>query len=514
MVAKVLIYRTEAAGIAPTMLMPGELAIEMATPTRLWVGVPTWLDGSGQKLLLDLSAANDFYNKADSDARFVNVIGDTMTGNLTINTTTPALILKNSLGSWDVSANAGNGNFAIQRFDSAGNYVDDPLYVDRATGNARIAHSPAQSMDVANKQYVDSVFGGIPPTDVSGYVLKTGDTMSGSLTINADLHLYDAGTAYFGTLGHKITRVPDTGRLYIGGGQDVIEFSATNPVRMYNTLYTQGDITSAGNIAAARAVNAGEGILCTGDIHVTGGDMNIVTGAINPQPTLNYLGNRPGPGQDYPILVQAYVAYDQRYVVMNRTTFPFVIYGAGGSLELGCGFGGLQGTTGNGSSHQSETFNMWWDSNAGATQLWVNATQMGNIQMGSDYRIKKNVAALPSMWERVKALKPISYSHRNFTTAADLAYKAGLEAGFAEGKRPAARMMGPLVTTDDTERWGFIAHELQETLTESAATGVKDSENIIQSPNPWTVIASLTKALQEAMARIEQLEASIQPAKA
>jgi hypothetical protein len=30
----------------------------------------------------------------------------------------------------------------------------------------------------------------------------------------------------------------------------------------------------------------------------------------------------------------------------------------------------------------------------------------------------------------------------------------------------------------------------------------------IQAPNPWTVIAALTKALQEAMARIEALEAA------
>jgi hypothetical protein len=45
-------------------------------------------------------------------------------------------------------------------------------------------------------------------------------------------------------------------------------------------------------------------------------------------------------------------------------------------------------------------------------------------------------------------------------------------------------------------------------LIADAATGVKDDENRIQSPNPWTVIAVLTKALQEAMARIEALEAA------
>jgi hypothetical protein len=64
-----------------------------------------------------------------------------------------------------------------------------------------------------------------------------------------------------------------------------------------------------------------------------------------------------------------------------------------------------------------------------------------------------------------------------------------------------------MFANDDTERWGFIAHELQEALTPSAATGVKDSPDTVQSPNPFTLIAALTKALQEAMARIEALEA-------
>jgi hypothetical protein len=61
---------------------------------------------------------------------------------------------------------------------------------------------------------------------------------------------------------------------------------------------------------------------------------------------------------------------------------------------------------------------------------------------------------------------------------------------------------------DDIERWGFVAHELQATLVPSASTGVKDSPDTIQSPNPWTVIAALTRALQEAMSRIEALEAA------
>jgi hypothetical protein len=46
-------------------------------------------------------------------------------------------------------------------------------------------------------------------------------------------------------------------------------------------------------------------------------------------------------------------------------------------------------------------------------------------------------------------------------------------------------------------------------LIEDAASGLKDIPNHIQTPNPWTVIAALTKTLQEAMARIEEQDARI-----
>jgi hypothetical protein len=49
---------------------------------------------------------------------------------------------------------------------------------------------------------------------------------------------------------------------------------------------------------------------------------------------------------------------------------------------------------------------------------------------------------------------------------------------------------------------------LQETLTPSAASGVKDGPNL-QSPNPWTIIAALTRTVQEMQARIEALEAKM-----
>ena len=103
------------------------------------------------------------------------------------------------------------------------------------------------------------------------------------------------------------------------------------------------------------------------------------------------------------------------------------------------------------------------------------------------------------MWNTVKKLRPISYTHADFTPPVEAA------------KRAAKNITTPMIVGDDIERWGFVAHELQETLIASAATGVKDSPVTIQSPEPMVIVAALAKALQEAMARIEALEMRAPP---
>jgi hypothetical protein len=117
------------------------------------------------------------------------------------------------------------------------------------------------------------------------------------------------------------------------------------------------------------------------------------------------------------------------------------------------------------------------------------------------------------MWDVVKQLRPIKYTQAQFTPPSHIKYvaeetlKARKEAEENPQAKPREVSTAPLFEADDIERWGFIAHELQATLTPSASSGVKDSPDTIQSPNPFTLIAALTKALQEAMARIEALEA-------
>lgn len=168
-IQKVFIKRTITPDSPPSALEPGELAVEMAEPTRLWVGVPLTLDPSGKKLLVpsasvavsedppltpeqgdlwyeadvgilwmyyvDINSSQwvqmnatvidnggvdgggsiDAYTKAESDSRFVNVTGDLMTGNLAIENSAPALTLNNSaaLGATITGKKSGSPRWAM-----------------------------------------------------------------------------------------------------------------------------------------------------------------------------------------------------------------------------------------------------------------------------------------------------------------------------------------------------------------------------------------------------------------
>jgi hypothetical protein len=150
----------------------------------------------------------------------------------------------------------------------------------------------------------------------------------------------------------------------------------------------------------------------------------------------------------------------------------------GATGQIGTSFG-FQVRAGGAGPSRPNSFSIDW---APGANLWIDSTNMGTFAFTCDYRIKANIAPLFSTWDKVKALRPISYTIKDF---------------------------GELYRAEPTERWGFLAHELQETLLPSAASGHKDAPNLIQSPDLMAVMASLAKALQEAMARVEALEARL-----
>ena len=69
---------TPASPPANNSLQPGELYVEMASPLRLWTGVPTSVTASGVKLIVDATA------QAAANSSAVQKAGDTMTGPLVL----------------------------------------------------------------------------------------------------------------------------------------------------------------------------------------------------------------------------------------------------------------------------------------------------------------------------------------------------------------------------------------------------------------------------------------------
>jgi hypothetical protein len=106
----------------------------------------------------------------------------------------------------------------------------------------------------------------------------------------------------------------------------------------------------------------------------------------------------------------------------------------------------------------------------GSINLTASATSYAT---SSDYRLKDNVAPITDALAKVTQLKPVTYKWK----------------------------------VDGSDGQGFIAHELQEVVPE-CVTGEKDGEQM-QGVDYGKITPLLTAALQEALAKIESLEARL-----
>ena len=125
-------------------------------------------------------------------------------------------------------------------------------------------------------------------------------------------------------------------------------------------------------------------------------------------------------------------------------------------------------------------YNFYWNS-SNQLKCWIDNTDVGQVSgPSSDYRIKQNITTqTESGIGKIKQLRPVTYQYQNYSV-----FKA-----------------------DGVTREGFIAHEVQEVIP-SGADGVKDGDSI-QSLNVDAIVSVLTKALQEAVAKIETLETKV-----
>ena len=129
---------------------------------------------------------------------------------------------------------------------------------------------------------------------------------------------------------------------------------------------------------------------------------------------------------------------------------------------------------------QTNVFNISWSSpNA---KLYIDSVDLGTIAISSDYRIKQNISTIESVCiDRIKSLRPVQYQFGSY---------------------------GDIFSPDGVTREGFIAHEVAEVIP-SGCEGAKDDPNQIQSLRLDAILSVTVKALQEAVAKIETLEARV-----
>ena len=131
------------------------------------------------------------------------------------------------------------------------------------------------------------------------------------------------------------------------------------------------------------------------------------------------------------------------------------------------------------------TFNIEWSPGRHG-RLWIGTSDVGQIYLSSDYRLKRNITPMSNgALDRIKMVNPVSYQWDDFE-------RDGVE----------------LSTASEEINEGFIAHELQQIIP-SAVDGEKDDPITIQSLKPDAIMAVAVKAIQELSAKNDALEARI-----
>jgi hypothetical protein len=154
---------------------------------------------------------------------------------------------------------------------------------------------------------------------------------------------------------------------------------------------------------------------------------------------------------------------------------------------VNCSFSaqGFRTRAGYGGTGGGNNFNFYWS--ASLLQVWIDGTNLGNMSISSDYRIKKDIRPLelPAL-ALVNRVRVIRYRYRDIPN--------------------------DLWRDDGVDHIGFIAHELGD-VSPSLCWGEKDaltSDGKIQpqTVNQLDLIALLTKAVQELADKVSKLEAA------
>ncbi len=507
------------------------------------------------------------------DAMRVLKSGDTMIGQLKLSYATPVIILddtgtvgsfiqgtRSGAANWNLALGTqANGDLVVNRFNPPNTYVDNPFVINRTTGQTLLlSASIAGVLGVTGNL---AVGGEISHNGIlrnpNGYFWMNGTEYiieGGPLRINQgtlkfgtnanNIIFTDGNNLFYRSAGHYFQNVAGTvneavldvaGNLTIGGG-----FTGGGAVIAHDYVMT-GSANVVGNMRYYFGNSATKyldwngtqftfvgGLVSTNGSRIDGGDIH-ASGYLFADNGNLYLSGTPGfiRGGNYTNL---YDGVDPKLIIGNAAdpfttyknnthqfqhsngtpllqfTYPEILFWPYEQVKLGAGFMGHAGIS---ASTYQYVNNLNYD--GAGMQLWVDTSNLGYISVTCDYRAKQDVKGLPSTWKQVLDLRPISYTQKDFTPPGSMAQMAVRSRRFEEEGVDSKDIpeFQHVVKEDGVQRWGFVAHELQETLLPSAASGEKDDPFAVQSPNALAVLAAVTRALQEAMLRIEVLESKL-----
>jgi len=232
-------------GAAPTLGLDGTSAL---------VTGQTWFDTTTGNGYVRVATSWVQFAWGDSESRYVNAVGDTMNGQLVINggggetlelkpgtsdhvyieffarTATPA----SRSGYFGYPA-AGTNNLTLA------NSLPGDIVLSPSTGRVQVNADPTAALHVATKQYVDA-------TDVLK-LTKSGDTMSGILTMNANINMGTGRKIDFtDELGMKVDLYG--GSYWLGIASGTLQYASGGVHQFYGQVNVDSHFSAAGSVYA------------------------------------------------------------------------------------------------------------------------------------------------------------------------------------------------------------------------------------------------------------------------
>jgi formylmethanofuran dehydrogenase subunit C len=194
----------------------------------------------------------------DTDPRYVNASGDTMTGSLIVNADVEIVGRYKAAGGvpglWmeDTYASAASGTYIVQdadlfqiqsRASGFGAFIQTDFSIDRGANVARFdqslsgvrwAASAVTNADLTNKGYVDNAVGVASANAGSLFVKSSGDSMSGALTASA---FYASGTILSsGAINSRAGATFASGTVTVQGSSSPVQITLLTTGALDNTI--------------------------------------------------------------------------------------------------------------------------------------------------------------------------------------------------------------------------------------------------------------------------------------